>query len=198
MSNEIIEAVIENEDFMNGLKDYSDEISEQNIFKSLDLLTEEDDEIINKLVFDGKLPDREFINRVKMSGLGISLQLVQLARKLSAKLQIIEKYLSRLEDKLFDERTINSMNTAEAMQLYSQTRILFERTEAMLLQIQERVDIENIEMTLKTLLSKEGLEEDGIETQETDELEDLDEILDMIASKKREKALKAEENIKTI
>ena len=133
-----------------------------------------------------------------MSGLGISLQLVQLARKLSAKLQIIEKYLSRLEDKLFDERTINSMNTSEAMQLYSQTRILFERTENMLMQIQERVDLDNIEMTLKTLLSKEGLEDDGVDTPETDELEDLDEILDMIANKKREKALQAEEEIRKI
>ena len=31
MSNEIVEAIIEDEDFMNGLKNYSDEVSEQDV-----------------------------------------------------------------------------------------------------------------------------------------------------------------------
>ena len=50
-------------------------------------------EIIEKLLFEGVIPDKEFVQRVKLSSLGVSLSLIQLAKKLAAKLQIIESYL---------------------------------------------------------------------------------------------------------
>jgi len=161
------------------------EYTEQNIFKSLDLLTKEDDKIIEELLFNGKIPDKDFVKRIKLSGLGISLSLIQLAKKLSAKLQIIESYLSKLEDKLFNEHLLDTMETGELLQLYQSTRILFERTEDMLMKIQEKVDIEQVSMLLKALNSKENEEDNGIDL---DDSEEIDDIMEMIAEIKMKKA----------
>lgn len=183
MSKDLISAEIIDE-----LKEFEitdKEYTEQNIFKSLDLLTKEDDKIIEELLFNGKIPDKDFVKRIKLSGLGISLSLIQLAKKLSAKLQIIESYLSKLEDKLFNEHLLDTMETGELLQLYQSTRILFERTEDMLMKIQEKVDIEQVSMLLKALNSKENEEDNGIDL---DDSEEIDDIMEMIAEIKMKKA----------
>ena len=161
----------------------NEEYEEQNVFKALDLLSEQDDKIIEELMFEGKIPDKNFIKRVKFSSLGVSLSLIQLSKKLAAKLQVIEKYLSKLEDKLFNETTLNSLETNELLQLYQSTRILFERTEDMLMKIQEKIDIDGITMTLKALNTKNEDENEEIEYDE-----DIEDILEMISEIKQKKA----------
>ena len=175
------ELVPEIVDDLNDFKIDKKEYPEQNIFKSLDLLSEEDDKIIEELLFEGKIPDKDFVNRVKLSGLGVSLSLIQLSKKLAAKLQIIEKYLSKLEDKLFNDETIETLETGELLQLYQGTRILFERTEDMLMKIQEKVDIDSVAMLLKGLNAKENGEEEAVDLSDGD---DIDEIMNMISELK--------------
>lgn len=180
--NEVINAELINElkDFEISEKEYQD----QNFFKSLDLLSKKDDEIIEKLLFEGEVPDKDFIKRIKLSSLGVSLSLIQLAKKLSAKLQLIEKYLSKLEDKLFNDATLETLETGELLQLYQSTRILFERTEDMLMKIQEKVDIDSVSMLLKALNAKENEEE----SVDLDNSEDIDDIMKMISELKAKKA----------
>jgi len=187
MSNNVVKAEVIEDDFFDELSTFEEEKYEtQDTFKSLNLLTKEDDAIIEELLFKGKIPDKDFIKRVKLSGLGVSLQLIQLAKKLSAKLNVLEDYLSKLEDRLFDDRMIDKLETGEMLQLYQSTRILFERTEDMLMKIQEKIDMDSIEMTLKALHTKNEVEKNE-EIEDYDE-ENLDEILQMIAQTKRKKA----------
>ena len=187
--NEIISADIIND--LNELDIKPEEIPDQNIFKSLDILSKKDDEIIEKLLFDGDIPDKDFIKRVKLSSLGVSLSLIQLAKKLAAKLQLIEKYLSKLEDKLFNDQTLETLETGELLQLYQSTRILFERTEDMLMKIQDKVDVDGVAMTLKALNAKSENEEENIDL---DNQEDIDDIMQMIAEIKSKKAKEKLEN----
>lgn len=193
MSKDLINAEIIDE-----LKEFEitdKEYTEQNIFKSLNLLTKEDDKIIEELLFNGKIPDKEFVKRIKLSGLGISLSLIQLAKKLSAKLQIIESYLSKLEDKLFNEQLLDTMETSELLQLYQSTRILFERTEDMLIKIREKIDIEQVSMLLKALNSKENEEDDGIDLDDSEEIDDIMEMIAEIKMKKAREKLKEENKV---
>ena len=171
-------------DDLNDFKISDKEYEEQNIFKALTLLSKKDDEIIEKLLFEGEIPDKDFIKRVKLSSLGVSLSLIQLSKKLASKLQIIEEYLSKLEDKLFNEQTLNTLETGEMLQLYQSTRILFERTEDMLMKIQEKVDVDNVTMILKGLNAKS---ENTEEVDFTDD-EDVNEIMEMLSEIKMKKA----------
>jgi len=187
-----------NAEIIDELKEFEitdKEYTEQNIFKSLNLLTKEDDKIIEELLFNGKIPDKEFVKRIKLSGLGISLSLIQLAKKLSAKLQIIESYLSKLEDKLFNEQLLDTMETSELLQLYQSTRILFERTEDMLIKIREKIDIEQVSMLLKALNSKENEEDDGIDLDDSEEIDDIMEMIAEIKMKKAREKLKEENKV---
>jgi len=65
LSNEIIKPELLDE--LNDLKITENEYQEQNIFKSLDILSKHDDEIIEKLLFEGVIPDKQFVQRVKLS-----------------------------------------------------------------------------------------------------------------------------------
>jgi hypothetical protein len=191
LANDIINAEILDE--LNDLKINEDEYEEQNLFKSLNLLSKQDDEIIEKLLFDGQIPDKEFIQRVKTSSLGVSLSLIQLSKKLAAKLQVIEEYLSKLEDKLFNETTLNTLETGELLQLYQSTRILFERTEDMLMKIQEKVDTESVAMTLKALYVKDNEDEDAqIDIDDSDDIDDIMEHIKNIRIQKAKQKLEEE------
>ena len=193
MSNEIIKPELLDE--LNDLKITESEYQEQNIFKSLDILSKQDDEIIEKLLFEGVIPDKQFVQRVKLSSLGVSLSLIQLAKKLAAKLQIIESYLSKLEDKLFNEETLNTLETGELLQLYQSTRILFERTEDMLMKIQEKIDIDNVTMTLKALYAKDNEEETQIDLESNEDIDEIMEYIKEIRLKKAREKLEEETKI---
>jgi len=174
------------DDFFNDLGIQEIKKPDQNIFKALDVLSEEDDKFVEELLFKGKIPDKEFIKRVKMSGLGVSLSLIQLSKKLAGKLQIIESYLSKLEDKLFNDGNLEDMSNGEMLQLYQMTRILFEKTQTSLMQIQEKIDIDSVEMTLKALSTKADTEDNDEPTTYDDD--NIDEIMDMIVAQKKKKA----------
>jgi AraC-like DNA-binding protein len=193
LSNEIIKPELLDE--LNDLKITESEYQEQNIFKSLDILSKQDDEIIEKLLFEGVIPDKQFVQRVKLSSLGVSLSLIQLAKKLAAKLQIIESYLSKLEDKLFNEETLNTLETGELLQLYQSTRILFERTEDMLMKIQEKIDIDNVTMTLKALYAKDNEEETQIDLESNEDIDEIMEYIKEIRLKKAREKLEEETKI---
>ena len=193
MSKEIINPEILDE--LDELKITENEYQEQNIFKSLDILSKQDDEIIEKLLFEGVIPDKEFVQRVKLSSLGVSLSLIQLAKKLSAKLQIIESYLSKLEDKLFNEETLNTLETGELLQLYQSTRILFERTQDMLMKIQEKIDIDNVTMTLKALYAKDNEEETQLDLENNEDIDEIMEYIKEIRLKKAKEKLEEETKI---
>jgi len=187
-----------NAELVDDLKDLEinkDEYEDQNIFKSLDILSKKDDEIIENLLFEGDIPDKDFVKRVKMSSLGVSLSLIQLAKKLAAKLQLIEKYLSKLEDKLFNEKTLETLETGELLQLYQSTRILFERTEDMLMKIQEKVDVDGVAMTLKALNAKSENEEENIDIDNEEDIDDIMQMISDIKSKKAKKKLEEESKI---
>jgi hypothetical protein len=188
-----------NPEILDELKDFEiteQEYEEQNLFKSLDVLTEKDDKIIEDLLYNGNIPDKEFVKRIKLSGLGISLSLIQLAKKLAGKLQIIEKYLSKLEDKIFNDKTLDSMETGELLHLYQSTRILFERTEDMLMKIQEKVDVESVSMLLKALNAKENEEDEGVDLENQEDIDDIMQMLAEIKAKKAKEKLEEETKIK--
>jgi hypothetical protein len=173
------------DDFFNDLGIKEAPKVDQNIFKALDVLSEEDDKFVEELLFKGKIPDKEFIKRVKLSGLGVSLSLIQLSKKLAGKLQIIENYLSKLEDKLFNDSNLEDMSNGEMLQLYQMTRILFEKTQSSLMQIQEKIDVDSVEMMLKAMSTKAETEDESVPSSYDDD--NIDDIMQMIVENKKKK-----------
>jgi len=149
------------------------EISEQS--------SEEDTEVIN-ILKNGEIPEKKIVNRLKATSLGINLAQLSLAKKLGGKLATIENYLSLLEDKLFDKKNIEAMNMEDTLTLYQSTRLLFEKTNDMLMKIQSKVDIDAIEMEIKTMSANVENDEDL----SLNNSEDLDEIMKLIKDRKKQ------------
>lgn len=160
------------------------QLSQQNtnkIFSDITSHTSAEDEEVMKLLRDGIIPEKKVVNRMKSTKLGISLAQLSLAKKLAGKLSIIENYLSLLENKLFDEKNIKAMSMEDTLSLYQSTRILFEKTNDMLMKITEKVDVDSIEMEIKTI----GILDDDISLDNT---EDLDDIMKYIKDRKKTNA----------
>jgi hypothetical protein len=139
---------------------------------------EEDLEVLD-ILKTGKIPGKKIVKRLKSTSLGINLAQLALAKKLGGKLIIIENYLSMLEDKLFNKDNINAMSMEDTLTLYQSTRVLFEKTNDMLMKLQKTIDIDSIEIELKSIAASDEDEEVSLNN-----VEDLEQIMQFIKDKK--------------
>ena len=126
------------------------------------------------LVRDQKIPAKDIIGQVSVTDMVIDLAMASLAKQTSVKLQKLETFLGKIEDKLFSDKTIKDMSAPELAGLYANTRLM--RTDAfkMLKDIKKDVDFTSLEANLLSLHAKKSLDDD------TDENHQMRSILESI------------------
>ena len=126
------------------------------------------------LVRDHKIPAKDIIGQVSVTDMVIDLAMASLAKQTSVKLQKLETFLGKLEDKLFDEKNLAKMKPNDLANLYTSTRMM--RTDAfrMLKEIKKDVDFTSLEANLLSLHAKKSLDDD------TDENHQMRSILESI------------------
>ncbi|MCK5536283.1 MAG: hypothetical protein KAI79_05610 [Bacteroidales bacterium] len=126
------------------------------------------------LVRDQKIPAKDIIGQVSVTDMVIDLAMASLAKQTSVKLQKLETFLGKIEDKLFSDKTIKGMSAPELAGLYANTRLM--RTDAfkMLKDIKKDVDFTSLEANLLSLHAKKSLDDD------TDENHQMRSILESI------------------
>ena len=126
------------------------------------------------LVRDQKIPAKDIIGQVSVTDMVIDLAMASLAKQTSVKLQKLETFLGKLEDKLFDEKNLAKMKPNDLANLYTSTRMM--RTDAfrMLKEIKKDVDFTSLEANLLSLHAKKSLDDD------TDENHQMRSILESI------------------
>jgi hypothetical protein len=107
-----------------------------------------------ELLRDNKIPDRDVAKLVSSTELSIDLSLASQAKQLSHKLLKLEHFLSKIEDRLFNDETIASLNEAELMQLYTNTRMMKQNSFQMLKEIRKEVDFDKLEVSIMALNAK--------------------------------------------
>ena len=134
-------------------KDYS-EVSE---------MTKRLGEETENLVRDQKIPAKDIIGQVSVTDMVIDLAMASLAKQTSVKLQKLELFLGKIEDKLFDDKTLEGMSSSDLAGLYANTRLM--RTDAfrMLKDIKKDVDFTSLEANLLSLHAKKSLDDDSDE-----------------------------------
>ena len=120
-----------------------------------------------KLVKDQKLPAKDIIGQVGVTEMVIDISMASLAKQTSIKILKLEKYLGKVEDRLFKDDALDNMSKTELSNLYASTRMM--RTDAfkMLKEIKKDVDFASLEANLLSLHAKKSLEDDeGVEGSE--------------------------------
>ena len=115
------------------------------------------------LVRDQKIPAKDIIGQVSVTDMVIDLAMASLAKQTSVKLQKLETFLGKLEDKLFDDKNLGQMKPNDLANLYTSTRMM--RTDAfrMLKEIKKDVDFTSLEANLLSLHAKKSLDDDSDE-----------------------------------
>jgi len=134
---------------------------QSNEFSSISSMTENLGMQTEDLVKNQKLPEKEVIGEVSTTDMVIDLSLANIAKQTSVKLSKMETFLSRIEDRLYDDKTLGKMNKQELMALYTNTRLM--RTDAfkMLAEIRKGVDFGALEAQLLSMHSKESMRDDN-------------------------------------
>ncbi len=111
------------------------------------------------LVKDQKIPEKDIIGQVSVTDMVIDLAMASLAKQTSVKIQKLETFLGKLEDRLFEDGSLDNMSKADLAGLYSSTRMM--RTDAfrMLKEIKKDVDFSALEANLLSLHSKESMKD---------------------------------------
>lgn len=129
-------------------------------FSDISKMTENLDAQTTKLVAEQQLPEKEVIGEVSTTDMVIDLSLANIAKQTSVKLNRMETFLSKIEDILYDDKSLEGMNKHELMALYTNTRLM--RTDAfkMLSEIRKTVDFGLLEAQLLSMHSKESMKVD--------------------------------------
>jgi len=131
-------------------------------FSNISDMTENLGQQTEELVRGQTLPQKEVIGEVSTTDMVIDLSLANIAKQTSVKLSKMETFLSRIEDRLYDDKTLEKMNKHELMALYTNTRLM--RTDAfkMLAEIRRTVDFSALEAQLLSMHSKESMRDDTV------------------------------------
>jgi len=111
------------------------------------------------LVRDRKIPERSIINEVSTTELAIDLAMANLAKQTAVKLQKIEVFLGKIEDKLFKDEILDGMNKSDLLLLYTNTRMMRSDSFRMIREIRKDVDFSSLEANLLSLHAKESMKE---------------------------------------
>lgn len=112
-----------------------------------------------KLVDKNKLPAREIINQIATTDIVIDLAFASLARQTALKILELETFLSKIEDRLFDQETITNLSNADLLNLYQTTRIMKSDSFKTLSSLKKDIDFDKLEATLLALHNKEQLKD---------------------------------------
>lgn len=155
-STDIIEAEIE--DAVEEIEELTNAPQSRH-YSEVSEMTDNLHEQTENLVRDKTLPKKEIVSEVSTTDMVIDLALANIAKQTSVKLTKMERFLSKLEDKLYDDAILDNMNKQELMSLYANTRMM--RTDAfkMLNEIRKGVDFSALEAQLLSLHSKESMKE---------------------------------------
>ena len=142
-----------------------------------------------KLVSENTIPAREIVKDISTTETNIDLTLAALAKVTSVKLMKFEKYLSKIEDELFSDETLATMDKTQLMSLYTQARMLKKDSFDQLKQIKKDIDFSNLEINIMSMNAKNSTETFS---------EDINEILDKVINSEdfiiKAKEIQKEEN----
>ena len=176
MGNELSTDVIDLELYQatKDMEDLTEEEEIQTDYSEVSEMTVRIQEDTENLVREQKIPDKDIIGQVSVTDMVIDLAMASLAKQTSVKLQKLETFLGKLEDKLFDEKNLAKMKPNDLANLYTSTRMM--RTDAfrMLKEIKKDVDFTSLEANLLSLHAKKSLDDD------TDENHQMRSILESI------------------
>jgi hypothetical protein len=144
MSNGIIEAYIE-EDTKLKLQDYNE------FSKSTEYIKDIEEEHEKLLSGEKRIPDKHLADKVSTTILEIDLSLVALMKSTSHKLIKLEKFLSKIEDIIFNDKTLADLDKGKLLQLYGQTRIMRGELLKSLNELKEKVDVDRLEGQIQAL-----------------------------------------------
>jgi len=128
--------------------------TENNNFSKISKYTKNIDDQTEKLIETNTLPTKEIISKVANTKLSVDLSFASVAQSTAIKLQKLEKFLGKIEDKLFSDKTLDNLSSADLLALYQSTRLM--RTDAfkMLKDLRTDVDFDSLESQLLSLHQK--------------------------------------------
>jgi len=120
-------------------------------------MTDNIKEETEKLVRDRKIPERNIISEVSTAELAIDLAMANIAKQTAVKLQKLEGFLGKIEDKLFNDEILDKMNKGDLLLLYTNTRMMRSDAFRMIREIRKDVDFSTLEANLLSLHAKESI-----------------------------------------
>ena len=145
------------------------------------------------LVKDRKIPERSIIGEVSTAELAIDLAMASIAKQTAVKLQKLEGFLGKIEDKLFNDDILDDMNKGDLLLLYTNTRMMRSDAFRMIREIRKDVDFSTLEANLLSLHAKESIKN------ATDDSEDgMNSILQSLLADENFLATAGEEQKKTM
>jgi len=126
-------------------------------YSDVSAMTENIQEETENLVRDRKIPERTIISEISTAELAIDLAMANLAKQTAVKLQKLEGFLGKIEDKLFNEDILENMNKGDLLLLYTNTRMMRSDAFRMIREIRKDVDFSTLEANLLSLHAKESI-----------------------------------------
>ena len=134
-----------------------DEMAGNTEYSDVSVMTEQIQEETESLVRDKKIPARAIIDEVSTTELAIDLAMANIAKQTAVKLQKLEGFLGKIEDKLFNDDILEKMNKGDLLLLYTNTRMMRSDAFKMIREIRKDVDFSTLEANLMSLHAKESI-----------------------------------------
>jgi len=165
---EVIKAEI-----IDNVKDNPVSISRTDEFSKANDYTKKLEESNEELLRDNKIPDREIAKLISSTELSIDIAFAAQAKQLSHKLLKLEGFLSKIEDRLFNDETIAELDKSELMALYTNTRLMKTDAFKMLKEIKKDIDFDKLEVSIMALNAKGDMTKEHSSGDVNDVLEKL-------------------------
>lgn len=163
MKEEIIDSELEQAlGIMDDLESECDIIEasvESTEYSEVSDMTQSIQEETEALVRDKKIPARAIIADVSTTELAIDLAMANIAKQTAVKLQKLEGFLGKIEDKLFNDDILDKMNKGDLLLLYTNTRMMRSDAFRMIREIRKDVDFSTLEANLMSLHAKESIKD---------------------------------------
>ena len=111
------------------------------------------------LVEHQTIPKRDIIVEVSTAELAIDLAMANIAKQGAVKIQKLEGFLGKIEDKLFTDEILEDMSKGDLLLLYTNTRMMKSDAFRMIREIRKDVDFATLEANLLSLHAKESVKE---------------------------------------
>ena len=156
MSNDIIELELKNGEEI--MEEYG-EVKPFTEYSDVTTMTENIASETENLVEHQTIPKRDIISEVSTAELAIDLAMANIAKQGAVKIQKLEGFLGKIEDKLFQEDILEDMSKGDLLLLYTNTRMMKADAFRMIREIRKDVDFANLEANLLSLHAKESVKE---------------------------------------